>query len=239
MIHNKSQQLSLVISVKSGGYRMDDPLNDIATNDYAKIRLRVIVRDKYKCQFCAFKSIPDRKAATGSLLASGYLEVHHLDDNHHNNQLSNLITICPFCHAIFHLGFSAHKDKVALIYFPWLRQSNINLLTLCLGVAISRKGKYSEDAIVLLKWLESHDKALKLNYGEALSDPVKLSTSLRTLAHREPLLYKKRSKALADFRVVPKINKYKTQIQYWSKTCVLENTWQRIYTQWQKDMMKM
>ena len=41
------------------------------------------VRDKHTCQICG-----DWK----------YVEVHHKDGNHKNNDPINLITLCPFCH---------------------------------------------------------------------------------------------------------------------------------------------
>lgn len=36
-----------------------------------------------------------------------FFDVHHLDGNHSNNSAQNLLTVCPNCHRVRHLGLLA------------------------------------------------------------------------------------------------------------------------------------
>lgn len=55
-------------------------------------------RDEHRCVFCGFKS-------------KTLNQIHHLDDDHFNNNASNLVTICKLCHPYHHLGQA--PDKLA------------------------------------------------------------------------------------------------------------------------------
>ena len=228
----------LILSVKTDEFRQDDPANELAASKYGKIRRKVLEDYNYTCQGCGFKALPKQNAHPLSLEASGYLEAHHLH-GHKENDPKNITLLCPFCHMICHIGFSAHKNRFALIYFPWLKQAEINLLTTCCGVAIYRKGKYSEDAKSLLKYIESFDNTLRVRYGDILADPIKLSMALGTLGRKNKDLYEKRGNALADFRILPDISKFPKQFEHWSNTSWLkgptwEEMWRKIYKQWEK-----
>ena len=54
---------------------------------YVKLKGFVFERDDYKCQKCQTKE---------------RLVIHHLDGDDRNNNLSNLITLCPACHGGLH-----------------------------------------------------------------------------------------------------------------------------------------
>lgn len=182
-------------------------------------------------------SLPKREAPPGSLLATGHLEVHHLDDDHHNNEASNLLTLCPLCHTVFHVGFHGHKRSVQIIYCPWIRQEDLNLLVHCAAVAISRKGKLSDPAQALMTSLHSlHNIAVEA-LGEAAEDPSALGAALGEIHRRNPALFAQRSVALANFRILPNPEAFSDSIRYWSKVRWLpegdwEDAWRMIFESW-------
>ena len=51
---------------------------------------KVWERDRYKCHFCFFES-------------KKHQEIHHLNDDHDDYSIDNLVTVCPLCHQSFHL----------------------------------------------------------------------------------------------------------------------------------------
>lgn len=117
----------LELGVKRRLSRRNDPNLDAATRDFEEKRLEIVGRDNFTCQGCGFSSIGVKKG--GGLVSSGYLEVHHIDDDHHNNKESNLITLCPFCHQIFTLGRRGALFTAYPIWMPQLSQRAINRLT--------------------------------------------------------------------------------------------------------------
>ena len=53
---------------------------------------KVKERDNWECQECNIKSRQLRQMHS-------YPTIHHIDFNHDNCKLDNLITLCPLCHA--------------------------------------------------------------------------------------------------------------------------------------------
>lgn len=47
---------------------------------------------KNKCQICGYNRLPQ------------ILHVHHIDRNTSNNNIENLLVVCPTCHAEVHFG---------------------------------------------------------------------------------------------------------------------------------------
>lgn len=72
---------------------------------------------KFKCHFCGFE---DRK----------YLEIHHLDSNHFNNEDSNLVPACILCHRQHHLLWLSLCDHAELgsVDVKYLPQTELNHL---------------------------------------------------------------------------------------------------------------
>ena len=66
-----------------------------ATNGQIRpfIRNYLIIKKKYSCEMCGWnKKNPTTNKST--------LEVHHLDGNYKNNNISNLQILCPNCHSL-------------------------------------------------------------------------------------------------------------------------------------------
>lgn len=69
----------------------------------------------YKCHFCDFK---DNK----------YLEIHHLDGNHFNNEMNNLVAACTLCHRQHHLLWLSINNhaELGLGKLNFLPQTELN-----------------------------------------------------------------------------------------------------------------
>ena len=59
---------------------------------YLRWRRKYIRFKKNFCELCQFEAI-----------VAGQLDVHHKDNNHENNEESNLKTLCANCHRLIHL----------------------------------------------------------------------------------------------------------------------------------------
>ena len=80
---------------KDRAQRLIGGLTDIQPSHYGsgnRIKYRVLAFEHYphKCNCCGYDNNVD------------ILEVHHIDNNHNNNDVSNLEILCPNCHTIIH-----------------------------------------------------------------------------------------------------------------------------------------
>lgn len=95
--------LPLRLSVKRGAWRgAHESLSD---KSYQAARRQALERDQYRCRFCGW-------------VAEKWQETHHADDDHSNNDPSNLLTACSWCHAVHHPGFAGDHKLATLIMHP-------------------------------------------------------------------------------------------------------------------------
>lgn len=88
---------------------------------FDEVRSRALHASKGMCKGCGFTSrldVPGRP--------SGGLEVHHIDDDHHNNDLQNLVVLCPFCHAPLTLGNRGGRFSMKPAWLPEVEQYQIS-----------------------------------------------------------------------------------------------------------------
>ncbi len=81
---------------------------------FLPVEKRVLERDVYTCQFCAFQ-------------AQEYQEVINLDGNYLNNKSSNMMTACCFCSQCLFIQ-AVGLDEMSggqLIYLPVVDTSNL------------------------------------------------------------------------------------------------------------------
>lgn len=80
------------------GYRTPENLNWREKRIYESI----LRRDNYQCQW--------KKYCKDKIIARKELCVHHIDFDDRNNNPSNLITVCEYCHLGFHSKNHIDKD---------------------------------------------------------------------------------------------------------------------------------
>lgn len=75
----------------------------ITKDEWKILRLKILKRDVYTCQYCGFK-------------AEKWQIVHHIDGNPNNNEEDNLETICPMCNLIHHAGQGCIVQGIVDLY---------------------------------------------------------------------------------------------------------------------------
>lgn len=192
--------LPLVLSTKQATWRMDDPHSDDSDAEFRSARKKALERDDKTCRFCGFK-------------AASWLEVHHLDDDHHNNDVANLITACPYCHMCQHIGLSGIRGEAVLAYVPEIPQHQLHHLVRCCQVAKHwsdrqrqvGKGKdgggtkeMADAADAILGKLRAREAEAERLLGTA--DPKVLADAFLAL---DDAAYEQRGRALSGIRLLP------------------------------------
>lgn len=192
---------NITISVKRSVFRSDDPEKEMANSAYKNIRPEILARDSSTCQFCGFR-------------ADKYQEVHHLDDDHSNNDPSNLVTTCCLCHANHHIGFSGLKNRGVLIFLnpDWgFTQASINNLMRLIWVSMDSDDKeISRLCEDVLSRLERCSKAAKDMIG--VNELSVLSDFLLGLDESR---YASRGTTLSGIYMLPRRDGFLQQIEYW------------------------
>lgn len=181
-----------------------------------EIRQKVLDRDRNVCQCCGFK-------------AAKWQEVHHLNDDHSDNSMGNLATVCSFCHQCFHLGLAGSTAGGMLIWLPEMDQIKLNHLARALFVAMrDDKGKMSTSASSLFMSLESRGVFMEQHFAAGASDPAVLGQAFLKMKGAE---YEKRSEFLKNIRLLPQRSRFEPQVKYWAETVFRDlspESWERL-----------
>lgn len=214
----------IVLSIKRGRFRQDDIEAEPADAAFKEARGAAISRDKSTCQYCDFK-------------ADLWQDVHHKNDDHHHNELENLITTCKFCHACYHIGLAGMNGGGSLIYLPEIGQTELNRLVRIMYITgKTGSDEWRDRAKNLWLFLLSREKVVKDTLGSAEATP--LANALAGASQRD---FEDRANRLDGLRFLIKqkspmlaLPKGGTVIDYWvSKVYnkVPESTWMDIAEQ--------
>jgi len=88
----------------------------------------VFERDRHACRFCGHA-------------AAGWQEVFHRDGDHDNWGADNLVTACPLCHAVQHLGRPNVLQEQVLIWLPEMSQAALNCVVRCIHLTLHAHGE--------------------------------------------------------------------------------------------------
>lgn len=178
-----------VLAVKRKLWRRDDDHASINDAAFTDLRSGVLRRDNYSCRFCTFQ-------------ASKYQEVHHLDDDHSNNTLDNLITACTLCHQVHHLGMCGLRNGGFMAAIPELTQTEVNTICRAIYVADLTETQPIRDKLRSIMAIFEHrgSDTLKGIYGTDISEPL---TWAQILSDMPDELYEKRADILGPLRLVP------------------------------------
>lgn len=231
----------LQLSVKRQTWRRHDPDRDEADEAYLRARMDRVRKDQFTCQGCGFVSSGESKERNDTLRRSGFLEVHHVDDDHTNNHLSNLRTVCPFCHQVFHCGNAGHRGAGHIVYLPFISQARLNLLVNACAITAARDETFADDAKDLLRWLTDYGRVeIQGLFGAEATDASVFGSALMELAGSDPEAYKNRGKTLSGVRLMPDMAYYDRYIQYWAEqqTCLpYEKNWDGLAKQFHRSVM--
>lgn len=199
-----------IFGVKRKLWRMDDEHAQTADDEFKKVREEILIKANFTCHFCDFRAI-------------NFQEVHHLDNNHQNNDPSNLICTCTLCHLVHHIGMLAMKNGGFIAPIPELTQTEINHLcrahfVLELMTPASQGGSELVDARKMLAGMYSifQDRAdqLKSIHPEASS----LYNFAETLAVMDEQQYDKRAQIFDGLRIIPTPTAFHpNQLEFYAK----------------------
>lgn len=191
--------LPIVLSVKRKAFRADSPNPSGMDRAYVDARKKALERDKHTCRFCSYRSSKN--------------EVHHLNDDHDDQSLSNLMTACVLCHMCFHIAYAGTQGRGKLIYLPdvSITQADFNQMVRQLWVAETiGSGDAKGTATQLLARLDKAELHAASVLGTA--SPAMLGDHLSCLPDAE---YAKRGDALNGVFLLPIKQAYSPFIKLW------------------------
>lgn len=204
--------LPIVLSVKARNWRQNDEASEDADAAFKNVRRKALERDDNTCRFCGFR-------------AHSWQEVHHLNDDHADNRLENLVTACIFCHMCHHIGRAGLNDEASIVWLPEISQARISHLVRSSLVAQRWAEPYITNArhgapslVQAAKFIADAAKSLmaKMRSREAEADRILGTSSATILA--EALMgiansgsseaYEQRAKYLHGIRLLPTGSRY-------------------------------
>jgi len=205
----------LVLSVKRSLHRRDDPASQHADQAFASVRNQAIKQGQEQCFHCSIKM-------------KKWLDVHHQDDNHNNNDLTNLVPVCKQCHGCHHLGLASlstanQYNGGFLVYLPEINQVTLNILTRMFYIfEIKQEKNDREFRLQLANFLDKRRKLLikhththftAISYANAL-----LQCSDEDYHNRNNLSFLKFVMTPSSFmaKIGTPQDKYSNIYQYWA-----------------------
>jgi intracellular multiplication protein IcmJ len=201
----------LTMSVKRATWRMADAEHGAADKAFAAVRDKVLARDRHTCVYCGFK-------------ASSWQEVHHLDDDHANNDPANLATVCSFCHLCFHVGRAGSFREAVLVWMPELGQTQVNHLARAIhvgrhmaGNGLAAADRLPEDERQHLRQLsdlldgllaQARQRSEEARLRLGTSDPAILGSALLDLEEAD---YARRGQKLKGIRLFPEARRMSSE----------------------------
>lgn len=130
----------LSLGIKRKEFRTNDANAKHADGIFETRRDDALRRASYRCTRCGYESVAEVRNGKSSRL-----HVHHLDDDHHNNEPANFAPHCSLDHAYHHIGCDAPTtggspgwaSQMRIAYVPELAAEDLNHLQRACGAAMS------------------------------------------------------------------------------------------------------
>lgn len=179
----------------------------VADAEFQAKRKAHLERTRYVCAFCGVRMLSN--------------EVHHLDGDHSNNEVSNYATACYLCHGYHHLGQRAlgmgiagagQGEPIGVALVPELSAADLNLFIMAAGAALQDSGEAKtawavlREVFVAARRTESLGDAFAVEPSGAAAN---LAAALAELAHQDPEAFEMRQQALGAVRIIPHVNTVK------------------------------
>ncbi|OGT42912.1 MAG: type IV secretion protein IcmJ [Gammaproteobacteria bacterium RIFCSPHIGHO2_12_FULL_37_34] len=175
---------------------------------FQSIALRVLERDVYTCQYCAFQ-------------AREFQEVVNLDGNYLNNKLSNMIATCCFCTQCLFLQ-AVGLDEMGggqLIYLPEMSQADVNSFCHVLFCAMGNNTGYQDTAQTIYRSLKFRSQMIENKFGSGTSQPNMFG---QILLEYQAMVTETKQDVLEHVRLLPSHTKFKIQLDTWAAAALEE-----------------
>lgn len=214
------RMIDLALSVKPGAFREEDPDHDKADRAFQSVRLLAYERDQGVCQGCGLQT----QAQSGR---TGYFEIHHRDNDHHHNDLENLVTVCPFCHGVFHFGLVHVQGRGYFVPARGLTQRAVHrLLFLLWAESFLADPACLQAASALRDWIRQGTELMAQDPYRAWADGAAVANALREALAQSDLARAQRLQAgLTQLVLIPNLEApaYRNALRHWSQ--VLAARW--------------
>lgn len=177
---------------------------------------KVWLRDKHTCYYCGFVS-------------KKHQEIHHLNDDHDDNSMDNLVTVCPLCHQNFHLDSASTTNGGKIIWLPEISQQELNYLCRAIFIAIEEAEQaeleqrevigFAKIARMLESSLVERTLIVEQHIQPTSSDPANFANALINMTEEQ---YDKRAQFLGPFKLLHLKSRFSVQTKYW-KTNTFKN----------------
>lgn len=182
------------------------PVNHGSNTDKSVLDLRkkILERDDYTCNFCGFR-------------AKSFQEIHHVDQNHSNNDERNLVCICPLCHQNFHLVSASITGGGKIIWLPEFSQTSLNHLCRTIFILIHKEGenpKMGGLARTVYASLDARAGVIENQYAVGASD---CGTFAQALIKIKDANKEVKQKNIEHFKMLPCYPRFQNAVDYWTK----------------------
>jgi intracellular multiplication protein IcmJ len=152
----------------------------------ADLRHKIHENDDYTCRCCGFRS-------------EKYQEILFLNGNRQDTRLSNLSTICTFCHQCLNLDQAAQMRSGVLVWLPEIAQDDLHHIMRSIYIARISQGPIADAARNALNILMNRRDEARKRLGT--DDVGILATVLRD--YLTPRAYDLRVEKLDGIRLLP------------------------------------
>lgn len=222
-------QHELLLSASRKSWKMSSAHGTEYDKNYKKkykaIWDSVFARDKNKCYYCDFVS-------------NKHQEIHHLNDDHEDNSLDNLVTVCPLCHQSYHLDTASTTNGGKIIWLPEFSQQELNYLCRAIFLAIEEadeaeaEGREVEGFAKIARMLETSlaERTLIVDqhFYMTASDPAIFANALINMDDEK---YDRRGQYIKSFKLLHLRTRFPVQTKYWKRNTfknVPVSTWSNI-----------
>ena len=189
--------IPLVLSAKKVSWR--SPGEYESDSAFMSLRPKVLTRDDYKCRHCNFRAV-------------NWQEIHHLNDDHNDHRLENLVTACAYCHMCHHIGLAGVNEEGILIWLPEISQIELNHLVRAIQIVKAGRGpavspqsmpssvdrEFTEMGKKLFDGLKARSEEAKDRIGT--HNPETLANIFLRMSDKD---YQRRGEFLAGIRLMP------------------------------------
>lgn len=210
--YNMNFDRELILSASRKSWKMSSTHGTEFDREYKKNKSiwdKVWSRDKYRCYYCNF-------------ISKKHQEVHPLNDDHEDNSMDNLVTVCTLCHQSYHLDSASTTNGGKIIWLPEFSQQELNYLCRAIFIAIEEAEVaeaenrevvgFAKIARMLETSLAERTLIVDQHFQGGASDPAVFANALINMSEEQ---YEKRHQFLGSFKLLHLRTRFPVQTKYW------------------------